>query len=259
MRAPQRGLVSYDQVDGVAVVTLDDPGRRNVLSMPMVDELLAAVERAEREAAALVVTGRPPVFCAGAELDALLEARDGDFAAVERVYEAFLRVARSPLPTIAAVGGAAVGAGLNLALACDLRVAADDAWFDSRFHRLGIHPGGGHVWMLERLVGREAAVAMVVLGERVHASRAREIGLAWDVVPAADLLPRAVGLAAGAARQDPQLLGEVVRTVRSTSTMSEHTDAVSHERRVQRWSLGLDSAREALEAMRRAVSGTKPK
>src|SRR4029453_11341326 len=80
------------------------------------------------------------------------------------IYEGFLRVGRSPLPTIAAVNGAAVGAGVNLALACDVILAGESARFDTRFIDLGLHPGGGHTWMLQRRIGSQAAAALVLFG-----------------------------------------------------------------------------------------------
>src|ERR671920_1584162 len=98
--------------------------------------------------------GAPPAFCAGADLGNLAEAT-GD--GLGRIYEGFLRIARSPLPTLAAVNGAAVGAGMNLALVCDVRLAARRAPFDTRFIDLGLHPGGGHTWMLRNAVGPQVA------------------------------------------------------------------------------------------------------
>src|SRR5262245_45415145 len=113
----------------------------------MKDEIVAAFDELEAnaEVRAVVVTGAGKAFCAGAELETL---RVTDREGLSRIYEAFLRVARSPLPSVAAVNGAAVGAGLNLALCCDVRLAARSARFVARFLELGIHPGGGHTWML---------------------------------------------------------------------------------------------------------------
>jgi enoyl-CoA hydratase/carnithine racemase len=144
--------------DGVAVVTLDDPERRNALSATLAGELVATLDAldASDEVGAVVVTGAPPAFCAGADLSELGTSRE---RGLRQIYEGFLRVARMTVPTIAAVNGAAVGAGMNLALACDVRLAARSARFDTRFLQLGIHPGGGHTWMLRRLVGEQAAAA----------------------------------------------------------------------------------------------------
>ena len=90
--------------------------------------------------------------------------------------------ARSPLPTIAAVNGAAVGAGMNLALACDVRLAGRSARFDTRFLQLGLHPGGGHTWMLQRIAGPQAAAAVVLFGEVLDGEEAERCGLVWRCV-----------------------------------------------------------------------------
>ncbi|NBY57565.1 MAG: hypothetical protein EBQ57_04425, partial [Actinobacteria bacterium] len=104
----------------------------------------------------VIVTGTPPAFCAGANLGNLAEATRESLL---DIYEGFLRIARSPLPTIAAVNGAAVGAGMNLALGCDLRIAAESAKFDTRFLQLGLHPGGGNTWMQLRIAGLQTTMA----------------------------------------------------------------------------------------------------
>ena len=130
------------------------------------------------------------------------------------IYEGFLRVLRSPLPTIAAVNGAAVGAGINLALACDVRIAGMPRRFDTRFVKIGLHPGGGHTWMLERAVGPQSAAAMVLFGAVVDGPRAVEIGLAWSCHPDDELVEAATEFAAGAARGPIPLLGRTKATLR---------------------------------------------
>jgi enoyl-CoA hydratase len=132
----------------VAVLTLDEPERRNALTAPLVAEIVAAMDELDADPAvgAVVVTGAPPAFCSGADVQALSAMASGDEEPgdVRAIYAGFLRVLDSPLPTVAAVNGAAVGAGCNLALACDVRIAGTSAVFDARFLRIGIHPGGGH-------------------------------------------------------------------------------------------------------------------
>ena len=126
-------LVRCEVADGVAVVTLDDPERRNALNLEMVDEIVATFDTLEADdnVGAVVVTGAPPAFCAGADLGHLGGSqRDG----LRSVYEGFLRVGRSPLPTLAAVNGAAAGGGLSLAL------AARDAQINTLQHRDVEHP-----------------------------------------------------------------------------------------------------------------------
>ncbi|HEY0521089.1 MAG TPA: enoyl-CoA hydratase-related protein, partial [Ilumatobacteraceae bacterium] len=124
-------LVVVSRSEGVATLTLNNPAERNTLTAAMVDEIVAAMNDIESDESvgAIVVTGAPPAFCAGANLGNLAEAGEASLGAI---YEGFLRIARSPLPTLAAVNGAAVGAGMNLALGCDVRVAARRARFDTR-------------------------------------------------------------------------------------------------------------------------------
>jgi enoyl-CoA hydratase len=234
--------VRLERRDAVAVVTLVDRARRNALSSAMVNEIVATFDSLESDGttAAVVVTGEPPAFCSGADvsnLGALARATsDDERRAVTSIYEGFLRVLRSPLPTVAAVNGAAVGAGMNLALACDVRVAAATARFDTRFLRIGLHPGGGHTWLLERAVGPQAAAAMVLFGEAVDGTRAVEIGLAWSCHDGAELVDAAVGLAAGAARAPIPLLARAKRTLRAAPWQPDFDAAVATEVTAQAWS-----------------------
>src|SRR3954469_7713208 len=191
-------LVLTSVTDGVGTLTLNNPGERNTLTAPMVDEIVAAVDAFEADEAvgAIVVTGAPPAFCAGANLGNL---RSADGASLGNVYEGFLRVARSKLPTLAAVNGAAVGAGMNMALGCDVRIAARRARFDTRFLQIGLHPGGGHTWMLCRLAGPQTAMAAVVFGEVLDGAEAERVGVAHRCVDDDQLLDVAQTMAARAA------------------------------------------------------------
>ena len=132
---------------------INDPDRRNAVTAEISAALRAAVDAAEanQDVHALVVTGAGKAFCAGANLTALGAATEDG---LRGIYDGFLAVANCTLPTIAAVNGAAVGAGLNLALAADVRIAGPAALFDPRFQKLGIHPGGGATWMLQRASAR---------------------------------------------------------------------------------------------------------
>ena len=239
--------------DGVAVLTITAPDRRNALTLPLTDEIVAAVDRleADDDVRALVVTGAPPAFCAGADLSHLGgTAREG----LLEVYEGFMRAAQCPLPTIAAVNGAAVGAGVNLALVCDVILAGASARFDTRFVQLGLHPGGGHTWMLRRRVGPQAAAATVLFGEVLDGAEAARIGLAWRQVADEDLLPTATELAARAAAAPPDLVREVKRTLADVATVATHPEAVERELDVQVWSLNQPAFQERLAALRQRIS-----
>ena len=248
--------VDVDGGRGVATVTLAAPERRNSLTMPMVREIVAAFDdlEARDDVGAVVVTGAAPAFCAGADLGHLGDSRE---AGLRDIYEGFLRVGRSPLPTVAAVNGAAVGAGMNLALCCDVRLAGERARFDTRFLQLGLHPGGGHTWMLQRIVGPQTARAMVVFGEVLDGREAERVGLVWRCVPDDDLLEAALELAAKAASAPAALRARVRSTMDAVAGLDDHPAAVDVELEAQVWSLDQPDFKERLAAMQSRIS-TKP-
>src|ERR1700751_992371 len=142
----QTELVLFSIENRVALITVNDPDRRNALTDEMSAGLRAAVERAEADPGvhAVVVTGAGKAFCAGADLSALGAAGAGAAeSGLQQLYDGFMAVGSCTLPTIAAVNGAAVGAGLNLALAADVRIAGPAGVFDPRFQKPRIPPGGG--------------------------------------------------------------------------------------------------------------------
>ena len=237
----------------VAVVTLNDPERRNALNTELVGEIVDAFDRLEADdgVGAVVVTGAPPAFCAGADLGNLGEAkREG----LRSIYEGFLRVGRSTLPTVAAVNGAAVGAGMNLALVCDVRLAARRAKFDTRFIDLGLHPGGGHTWMLRNVVGPQAAAAMVLFGQILDGEAAEKARLVWRCVDDDALLDESVALAARAASGPKELVTEVKRSLTAMAGISVHDDAVERELDPQLWSVEQPWFRERLAAIKSRIT-----
>ena len=163
-------------------------------------------------------------------------------------------MAHSPLPTIAAVNGAAVGAGANLALACDVILAGRSARFDTRFLRLGLHPGGGHTWMLRRRVGPQAAAALVLFGEVVDGAEAERIGLAWRCVADDDLLDAARELAATAASGPRDLVVRMKATLADVAAIDAHDDAVERELDDQVWSLNQPAFQERLAALQQRIT-----
>lgn len=248
--------VRHEVVDGVGVVTLDAQKRRNAFDLAMCEQVVATLDALEADEAvgALVVTGAGSAFCAGADLSHLGGSkREGLLA----IYEGFLRVGRSPLPTIAAVNGPAVGAGMNLALACDVRLAGTSARFDTRFLQLGIHPGGGHTWMLRRAVGPQAATAMVLFGEVLDGAEAERVGLAWRCVPDDQLVPVAIELAARAASAPRELVTRIKATLGDVASIDAHDDAVARELGDQVWSVSQPAFAERLEQLRRRISGDR--
>ncbi|SHF66540.1 enoyl-CoA hydratase [Jatrophihabitans endophyticus] len=206
------------EADGVRVLTLNDPDRRNAMSPDLQDALVAAAQSVadDPDARVLVVTGAGVAFSAGADLPAVFgTAAEDDVrdvrARLAAIYDSFLRIRRLPIPTIAAVNGAAVGAGVNLALCCDLRVAGPDATFGITFTRLGLHPGGGCTYFLVEALGRQRAMAIIMGGEVLRAAEARDLGLVLDVV--VDPLAAALDRARRWAAVDPALARDVKRAV----------------------------------------------
>jgi enoyl-CoA hydratase len=234
--------VLVERRGGVAVVTVVDRERRNALSLELSDRLARAVSDCDYDDSvhAIVITGAPPAFCAGGDLGALAAAgQSGSEADLHRIYAGFLAVANATVPTIAAVNGPAVGAGLNLALACDLRLVGPGALFDARFLQLGIHPGGGMTWLAQRAVGPQIAAAMALFGEPLDAQAAVRTGLAFRLFevdgdprsPAAHeaVVSAAVSFAHRAAAAPRDLVVATKAALRATATMPKHADAVTYE------------------------------
>ena len=211
------GEVTLSVADGVATLTLDNPEVKNALSEDMARQLMACCDEVDYDPTigAAVVRGSGTTFCSGADTRVLLSADQARRASpVDRsIYESFLRVGSLLVPTVAAVRGAAVGAGLNLALATDLRVVALDARLIAGFQRIGLHPGGGFFTLAGRLAGREAAAAMGVFGGELSGERAVALGLAWEAVEADAVVDRALELATRVAA-DPELARLTIRTLR---------------------------------------------
>jgi enoyl-CoA hydratase len=238
--------------DGVAVLTLADPGKRNALSHRLSADLAAAVRTVLADGArAIVLAAEPPVFCAGGSLDDLLE-RSRPLA---ETYEGFLALAEAPVPTIAAVAGPAIGAGVNLPLACDVVIAGESARFDPRFLDIGIHPGGGHLWRLAQRVGPQGAAALVLCGDVLTGADAVAAGLAWRCVPDASVLETALRLARRAASRSPELVRVAKRVLRETTgyTVSAPV-AVAAELEAQQWSVEQPYFEETVRALRAKIS-----
>ena len=240
-----RGEVLLERDGHVAVITLAAPERRNAFVPAMVRELLDACVAADAdpEVGAVVLRAEGASFCAGAHRAVLAEA-GRDPAAPDRyrdlglTYSAFVRVGELQAPTIAAVRGHAVGAGVNLMLATDLRVIAETARVIAGFLRIGLHPGGGHFTLVGRLAGREAAAALGLFGQEIDGRRAVELGLAWEALPEERVEPRALEIAHGIA-SDPELARAAARSFRLElgPPMSTWPVALEAEKAVQMWSL----------------------
>ncbi len=215
------GEIILERAGGVATITLDAPERRNALTRDMARELVGVCDEVDGDAGigAVVVRGAGAFFCAGGDRATLAAAgRDpaepDTYTGLSDIYRSFQRVGELEPPTLAAVRGGAVGAGVNLAFATDLRVVSREARIVSGFLPIGLHPGGGHGALLGRTGQREAAAALALFGQAIDGARAAELGLAWAAVGDEEVDDAAAALAAvpGA---DPELSRRTARSLRT--------------------------------------------
>jgi enoyl-CoA hydratase/carnithine racemase len=244
--APDPVLVNV--ADGIGWVTLNRPEKRNPISDPemvgaVVAALAALAEDADR-ARVVILTGAGSAFSAGGDVFAMADAigdRRSSPSRTAAYYRAgiqriALAVHELEVPVIAAVNGPAIGAGCDLACMCDIRVAADNAVFAESFVKLGLIPGDGGAWFLQRVVGYARACELTFSGESIDAAAALSIGLVSAVVPAADLRPTAEALARRIAANPPAVVRASKRlmkfaehgSLRDTLEMSANEQALAH-------------------------------
>ncbi len=210
-------LVELTREEHIRTITLNAPERLNALDWPLLQELRAAVEdvAADDDARALVVTGAGKAFCSGANLESLFgdTSRPADVLRehLMGVYGSFLGIRTLSIPTVAAVQGAAVGAGLNIALACDVIVAGPKAGFGPTFSKIGLHPGGGCTWMLTQRIGAANTAAALYAGDIIDADTALRLGIAQEIDENAQA--RAAELAATWATRNPKLMSDIKKSV----------------------------------------------
>jgi 2-(1,2-epoxy-1,2-dihydrophenyl)acetyl-CoA isomerase len=214
------GTVLFQLHDGVATVTLNRPERRNAVSWQLVEDLLAAIDRArsERDLRVLVLTGAGADFCVGADLARVgsdstrdqetrtLRGRStaDDLDRLTRASAIVERLVSFPMPTIAAINGACAGAGLSFALAADFRLAAQSAAFNTAFVSAGVSGDFGSAWLLTRVVGEARARALLLDPGKVTAAEAARLGLVTETTP--DLPARVAELAGKLAAQAPRAM-----------------------------------------------------
>jgi len=239
--------------DGVALLTLNRPERLNSFTAAMHEEVSQALARVEGERAirALLITGAGRGFCAGQDLNLREAASGADFdagAAIDRYYNPLVRRLKAlKKPVIAAVNGPAAGAGANLALACDIVIAARSASFLQAFCRIGLVPDTGGTWFLPRLAGSARALGLMLLGEALPAATAAEWGLIWRVVDDEKLMDEAHALAGKLAQGPTVGLGLIKEALNRSleSTLDAQLDA---ERDLQRIAAKSADFREGVAA-----------
>jgi 2-(1,2-epoxy-1,2-dihydrophenyl)acetyl-CoA isomerase len=213
-------LIEIDSDAGVATITLNRPDALNSLTVPMKVELLGAFNRVERDAGvrAVILTGAGRAFCAGQDLRERLQPDAAPLGVeVRERYNPIIRAMRSlPKPIVGAINGVAAGAGASLAMACDIRLAADTAAFALAFGRVGLVPDSGATWFLPRLVGASKAAELALLNEAVSADDAVGLGLVSRVVPAGELAAEARATAARLAAGAPRAIALTKDALNST-------------------------------------------
>jgi enoyl-CoA hydratase/carnithine racemase len=245
--------LEYSIADGVGTILLNRPERKNAFTTGMIEEWARVLVAARDDPAVrvLVVTGAGDAFCSGADLDAStsrtpLERKEN---LTRRIHRIPLALADLDKPVIAAVNGVAVGAGMDLALMCDLRVLAESARLSEGYIRVGLVPGAGGCYYLPRLVGTAKALELMLTGEFVDAAEAGRLGIANKVVPDAEFAATVGDLAARIAAQPPVAVGMIKRAVYQSAAADLRTalDLVSSHLAVV--TTTEDSA-EALSAFR---------
>jgi enoyl-CoA hydratase/carnithine racemase len=233
----------------VARVTIDKPPI-NAVSVDLMRDLADALEGLDRDGAtrAVVLATTGKVFCSGADLSNRTSEGPIPERMVNPLYDQAVRLFSTELPIVAAVQGAAIGAGLGLALIADFRVAAPEARFAANFVKLGFHPGFGLTYTLPRLIGRQNAARMFLTGERFDAEAALKMGLADEIAPLDQLLARAHALAASMAENAPLAVRSTRKTLRAdlAAAVRAQTD---HEFAEQQWLMKTDDFKEGVKAV----------
>ncbi len=240
--------VAYERVDGVAILTLNRPDKLNSFTPELHRELAAALEEVEGDDAvrAVLLTGAGRAFCAGQDLSALDMAHVGE--TIEHLYNVLVRRLRLlPKPIVAAVNGVAAGAGANLALACDIVLAARSASFIQAFAKIGLIPDTGGTYFLPRLVGSARAMALVLTGDPIGAEQAAEWGMIWRAVDDAALMDEALGLARRLAAGATKGLG-LAKQALNESLANDLYDQLAAERELQVKAADTEDCREGIAA-----------
>jgi 2-(1,2-epoxy-1,2-dihydrophenyl)acetyl-CoA isomerase len=232
--------IKLEMRGAVCLLTLNRPERLNALTVAVGKEFQSAVTEArERGARAIVLTGAGRAFCAGGDLREMQEiaGREGRLEAffdepLRVLNDVILLIRHTPLPFIAAVNGAASGGGCNLALACDLVVAAEGARFNQAFIKIGLSPDCGGTFMLPRLIGWKRAAELMFTGDMVSAEQACQMGMINSVVPDAELMAKVLALAERLASSPTAAIGQIKKLLEASAN-NDYGGQLELERKAQ--------------------------
>jgi enoyl-CoA hydratase/carnithine racemase len=248
------GDVQISRAGFVATVTIDRPPI-NAVSVDLMRDLADVLEALDKDGAtrAVVLATAGKVFCSGADLSNRTSEGPIPERSINPLYDQAVRLYSTELPIVVAVQGAAVGAGLGLAMIGDFRVAAPEARFAANFTKLGFHPGFGLTYTLPRLIGRQNASMMFLSGDRYDGAEALEMGLVDDLVDLSRLTGRAQSMAATIAENAPLAIRSTRKTLRGDLAAGVRA-ATDHEFSEQQWLMKTDDFKEGV----RAVSERRP-
>ena len=210
--------LTFELTDGIALITLNRPDVMNALTTQMRAEIEVAVTHAGKNARVVVLTGAGRAFCSGQDLGDRANAANLDLERTLRdEYTPMLdAIVACPVPTIAAVNGAAAGAGANLALACDVVIATESAYFLQAFSRIGLIPDAGGTYVMPRTMGMAKAMGAALFAEKISARQADAWGLIWEAVDDADFAAHWQGRAAHLAAGPTMAYGAAKRVIRGS-------------------------------------------
>ncbi len=255
--------LEYSREDAVATILLNRPERKNAFTLPMIDEWVDALEEAKRdpEVHVIVLRGAGDAFCAGVDLGRV--TGEMGISPIEQKELLRLRVQRIPMtledldkPIIASISGPAVGAGLDMALMCDMRLAAKSARLCESYIRVGFVPGAGGLYYLPRLVGMAKAFEIFMTGDFYDADEAHRIGMVNHVYEDDQLLAETYSLAERIAAAPPTSVGMIKRALYQSANIDLRTslDLASSHMGVLR---ATDTSKEAFSAIREKVGGER--
>lgn len=246
--------IEFEVTDGVAVLTLNRPDRMNSFNTLMHGEVRAALKQVKKEASVrcLLITGNGRGFCAGQDLSDRNVDPNAEMPnlgeSIEQNYNPLIRTLQGlEMPVICAVNGVAAGAGANIALACDIVLAARSASFIQAFCKIGLIPDSGGTWTLPRLVGHARATALAMLGDRISAEQAQSWGMIWQVVDDEQLKDEALALAKRLATQPTKGLALIKRALQA-SWNNSFDEQLDLERDLQTLAGRTEDYREGVKA-----------
>jgi 2-(1,2-epoxy-1,2-dihydrophenyl)acetyl-CoA isomerase len=232
--------IQFEMQGSICLLTLNRPDRLNALTVQVANEFNAAVSEAlEHGARVIVLTGAGRAFCAGGDLREMQElaGREGRVEAffddpLRILNESILLIRQTPVPFIAAVNGVASGGGCNLALACDLVIAAESAKFNQAFIKIGLVPDCGGTFMLPRLVGLKRATELMFTGDVVTAAKAAEMGMINSVAADGELMSQVMAMAEKLAQAPTAAIGQIKKLLEA-SAVNDYGSQLDNERKAQ--------------------------